>query len=62
MVDVLLFVTGILTIVLTFIIMYMLCRQSKLKSVAANVALQCVKTVDEAVIRESNNCNLKFKV
>ena len=39
MVDVILFVTGILTVILTFIIMYMLCRQSKLKSVVANLAL-----------------------
>ena len=60
MVDVILFVTGIPTVVLTFIIMYMLCRQSKLKSVVANLALQCVKTIEAAAIKEFNNCNLEL--
>ena len=40
--------------------MYMLCGQSKLKSVIANVALQCVKTVEAATIKEFNNCNLEL--
>ena len=60
MVDVIMFVTGILTVILTFVITYMLCRQSKLKSVVANLALQCVKTVEAATIKEFNNCNLKL--
>ena len=60
MVDVILFVTGILTVILTFIITYMLCRQSKLKSVVANLALKCVKTVEAATIKEFNNCNLEL--
>ena len=60
MVDVILFVTGILTVILTFIIMYMLYRQSKLKSVVANLALECVKTVEAAAIKEFNNCNLEL--
>ena len=59
MVDVILFVTGILTVILTFIIMYMLCGQSKLKSVVANLALKHVKTVEAAAIKEFNNCNLE---
>ena len=41
MVDVILFVTGILTVILRFIIMYMLCRQSKLKSVVATSPTAC---------------------
>ena len=49
------FVTGILTVILTFVIMYMLCRQSKLKSIVANLALQCIKTVEAAAIKEINN-------
>ena len=60
MVDVILFVTGILTVILTFIIMYILCGQSKLKSVVANLALQCVKTVDAAAIKEFKNCKLEL--
>ena len=39
MVDVIMFLTGILTVVLTVIIMYMLCGQSKLKSVVANLSI-----------------------
>ena len=60
MVDVIKFVTGILTVILTLIIMYMLCGQSKLKSVVANVALQHVKTVKAAALMEFNNCNLEL--
>ena len=60
MVDVILFVTGILTVILTSIIMYMLYRQSKLKSVVANLALQHVKTVEAAAITELNNYNLEL--
>ena len=60
MVGVIMFVTGILTVILTFIITYMLCRQSKLKSVVANLALQCVKRVEAAMIKEFNNCNLEL--
>ena len=60
MLDVILFVTGILTVILTFIITYTLCRQSKLKSIVANLALQCVKTVEAAAIKESDNCNLEL--
>ena len=60
MVDVILFVTGILTVILMFKIMYMLCRQSKLKLVVANLALQCVKTVEAAAIKEFDNCNLEL--
>ena len=60
MVDVILFVTGILTVILTIIITYMLCRKSKLKSVVTNLALQHVKTVEAAAIKEFNNCNLEL--
>ena len=60
MINIILFVTGILTVILTFIIMYMLCRQSKLKSILVNLALQHVKTVDAVTIKDSNNCNLEL--
>ena len=59
-VDVILCVTGILTVILAFIITYILCRQSKLKSVVAYLALQHVKTVEAAAIKEFNNCNLEL--
>ena len=40
MADVIVFATGILSVILTFVITYMLCRESKLKSIVANMALQ----------------------
>ena len=40
--------------------MYMLCRQSKLKTVVGNLALQCIKTIKAATIKEFNNCNLEL--
>ena len=60
MVDVIMFVTGILTVILTFVIMYMLCGQSKLKSIVANLALQHIKTVEAATIKEIKSCNLEL--
>ena len=62
MVDVILFVTGILTVILTFIITYMLCGQSKLKSVVANLVLQHVKTVEPAAIKEFNNLTIQLLI
>ena len=56
--DVIVFATGILSVILTFVITYMLCRQSKLKSLVANMALQCVKTIEAAAIREIENYDL----
>ena len=38
--DVMVFATGILSVILTFVITYMLCGQSTLKSLVANMALQ----------------------
>ena len=58
MVDVIMFATAILTVILTFIIMYMLCRQSKLKSAVANLSLQHVKTVVAATIKQFTSCNI----
>ena len=60
MVDVILLVTGILTVILTFVITYMLCRQSKLKSIVANLALQHVKTVEAAAVKKINSCDIEL--
>ena len=54
--DIIVFATGILSVILTFVITYMLCRQSKLKSKLANMALQYVKTIEAATIKEIENC------
>ena len=48
MVDVLLFIAALITIVLTLVVMYMVCRQSKLKASVANIALQHTKAVKAA--------------
>ena len=63
--DVIVFATGILSVILTFVIMYMLCGQSKLKSLVANMALHHVKTIEAATLKEIENCNfgiLKFLI
>ena len=48
MVDVLLFTVALITIVTTLVVMYMVCRQSKLKALVANIALQHTKAVEAA--------------
>ena len=44
--DVLIFTATLVTVVITFIIIYMLTGQFKLKTLVANIALQCVKAID----------------
>ena len=58
--DVLVFVAGILSVILTFVIIYMLCRQSKLKSLVANMALHHVKTIEAAALKENENCEFEL--
>ena len=48
MVDVLLFIAALIKIVVTLVVMHMVCRQSKLKTLAANIALQHSKAVEAA--------------
>ena len=48
MADVILFTTALITIVVASIVMYMVCGQSKLKALVANIALQCTKAVEAA--------------
>ena len=55
--DVLVFAAGILSVILTFVIIYMLCGQSKLKSLVANMALHCVYTIEAAALKENENCD-----
>ena len=58
--DIIVFVTGILSVILTFVITYILCGQSKLKSIVANVAVQCIKTLEAATIKDIENCDLEL--
>ena len=55
MVDVLHFIAALITIVITLVMMYMLCRQSRLKALVANIALQHTKAV-EAVGSPTRYC------
>ena len=48
MVDMLLFIAALITIVVTLVVMYMVCRQSKLMALVANIALQHTKVVEAA--------------
>ena len=48
MVDVLLFIAALITIVVALVVMYMVCGQSKLKALVANIALQHTKAVEAA--------------
>ena len=48
MADVLLFTVALITIVVTLVVMYMVCGQSKLKAVVANTTLHCTKVVEAA--------------
>ena len=64
-VDVIVFATGILSVILAFVITYMLYKQSKLKSLVANMALHCVKTIEAATLKEIEDCNfgvMKFLI
>ena len=44
--DALVFEAAILTVVIMFIIIYILSGQSKLKTLVSNIALQCVKAIE----------------
>ena len=46
--DILLFSAALVTIILTLVVIYMVCRQSKLKTLVANITLQSVKGIEAA--------------
>ena len=46
LVDVLLFIAALTTVIITLGVMYMMCGQSKLKTLVATLALQCTKVVE----------------
>ena len=48
LVDVLLFTAGLITMIVTIVMIYMVCRQSKLKALVANITLQHTKAVEAA--------------
>ena len=44
--DVFLFITAIISLVVTVIVMYIICRYAKLKSLVTSIALQQIRGVD----------------
>ena len=48
LVDVLLFTAALITMIIMIVVIYMVYGQSKLKSLVANIALQCTKAVEVA--------------
>ena len=45
------FMAAFLTVIVTFMIIYILTGQSKLKTLVANIALHCVKAVESAALQ-----------
>ena len=48
LVDRLLFTVALITMIIMIVVIYMVCGQSKLKALVANIALQCAKAVEAA--------------
>ena len=51
MVDVFLYVTTLMTIIITLVVIYVVCSQSKLKTLVTNIALQHLKRVEATDLR-----------
>ena len=47
-VDTFLFTAALITMIITIVVIYMVCGQSKLKALVANIALQCAKGIEAA--------------
>ena len=48
--DIIGFSAALLTIIITLVIIYMVTGHSKLKTLVANIALQCIKTIEAAAL------------
>ena len=44
--DALVFSAALLTVIITFVVIYMISGQSKLKTLVANIALQCIRAIE----------------
>ena len=54
MVDIIGFAAALLTIIITLVVIYIVTGHSKLKTVVANIALQCIKTVEAAALNPNH--------
>ena len=52
LVDILLFTAALITMIIMLVIIYIMCGQSKLKALVANIALQCSKGVESADVSD----------
>ena len=52
LIDILLFSATLVTIIIMLSVIYMVCGQSKLKVLVASIALQCVKGIEAADVKE----------
>ena len=52
LIDILLFSATLVTIITMLVVIYIVCRQSKLKALVANIALQCAKGIETADVKE----------
>ena len=48
--DIIGFATSLLTIITALVVIYIVTRHSKLKTLVANIALQCIRTVEAAAL------------
>ena len=58
--DALVFIAALLTVVITFMIIYMLTGQSKLKMLVVNIALQCVNAIEALNPKNKGTQNCDF--
>ena len=60
--DVHLFSAALVTVIITLVVIYVVCRQSKLKMLVANKALQCIKGMEAAYPRfQETYCMCKMQ-
>ena len=60
--DVLLFSAALVTIIITLVVIYVVCRQLKLKILVANIALQHIKGIEAAYPRfQETYCTCKIQ-
>ena len=60
--DALVFTAALSTVIITFIIIYILSGQSKLKTLVANIALQCVKAIEAVVDPKNQETSCEFGI
>ena len=60
--DVLVFAAALLTVVIMFIVIYMLSGQLKLKTLVANIALQHVKAIEALNPKNQGTQNCEFRL